>query len=196
MKSYLLLFIFLFLTNQVWGFQQWQELRLQKQKSEQTAMKVLLGWSAVSLAGSGILAANGNTNSAAMHAGWAVINAGIAGASLLSKKKVPSTHAEYLQNEKVFNQILAINTGLDVAYVTTGLALQEMGKTKRERDFGSAIMIQGGFLLIFDIILFKKSGNRLTKGIDLITGISRFGETGRTQSVNYSYVGFRYSLSD
>ena len=69
MKSYLLLFIFLFLTNQVWGFQQWQELRLQKQKSEQTAMKILLGWSAVSLAGSGILAANGNKNAAAMHAG-------------------------------------------------------------------------------------------------------------------------------
>jgi len=196
MKSYLLLLIFLFLTQHVWGFQQWQQLSLEKQKSEQAAMKVLLGWSTVSLAGSGILVANGNTNAAIMHAGWAVINAGIAGVSLLSKKKLPSTHVEYLQNEKVFNQILAINTGLDVAYVASGLALKEMGKTKREREFGSAIMIQGGFLLVFDIILFKKSGNRLTKGIDLITGISRFGEAGRTQSVNYSYVGFRYSLSD
>ena len=49
-----------------------------------------------------------------------------------------------------FRRVLAINGGLDLVYLATGLVLY----TRRDRlagGFGAAILIQGGFLLVFDL---------------------------------------------
>ena len=49
-----------------------------------------------------------------------------------------------------FRRVLAINGGLDLAYLVTGLVLY----TRRDRlagGFGAAILVQGGFLLVFDL---------------------------------------------
>lgn len=138
---------------------------------ERQAMYILLGWSGLSLAGSGLLAANGYKHQAVMHASWAVINAGIAGMALLSAKPELADLQSYLVAEKSFNQILAINTGLDVAYVSTGLLMNYWGKSTRTQEFGTAVAIQGGFLLIFDAVLFWRSNMRLNQGIELISGV-------------------------
>ncbi|MEE2681439.1 MAG: hypothetical protein VX641_03605 [Planctomycetota bacterium] len=48
-----------------------------------------------------------------------------------------------------FRNLLAINGGLDLLYLGTGLVLV----TRRDplpRGFGAAILVQGGFLLVFD----------------------------------------------
>lgn len=49
-----------------------------------------------------------------------------------------------------FRRLLAINGGLDLLYLATGVILA----TRRDqlaRGFGAAILVQGGFLLIFDL---------------------------------------------
>ena len=52
---------------------------------------------------------------------------------------------------EAFRRVLAINGGLDIAYLVTGLILV----TRRDRlasGFGAAILVQGLFLLIFDLV--------------------------------------------
>ncbi|MEZ4903208.1 MAG: hypothetical protein R2822_16345 [Spirosomataceae bacterium] len=50
-----------------------------------------------------------------------------------------------------------MNTGLDIAYVTSGLWLLDKSTTEigvrqdRFRGFGQAVVAQGSFLLIFDL---------------------------------------------
>jgi hypothetical protein len=55
-------------------------------------------------------------------------------------------------------QFLALNIGLDVAYITAGLLLKEKGRTsdhgERLRGYGNSLLVQGSFLLLFDIGLF------------------------------------------
>ena len=49
-----------------------------------------------------------------------------------------------------FRRILAINGGLDILYLITGTILV----TRRDSlagGFGAAILVQGGFLLVFDL---------------------------------------------
>ncbi len=50
-----------------------------------------------------------------------------------------------------FRKLLAINGGLDLLYLPTGVMLI----TRRDvmaRGFGGAILVQGGFLLVFDFV--------------------------------------------
>ena len=72
---------------------------------------------------------------------WIAIDLGIVVWSLLD----PIVEVE------AFRRVLAINGGLDIAYLVTGLILV----TRRDRlasGFGAAILVQGLFLLIFDLV--------------------------------------------
>ncbi|HAW94950.1 MAG: hypothetical protein CMJ33_11030 [Phycisphaerae bacterium] len=56
-----------------------------------------------------------------------------------------------------FRRLLAINGGLDLLYLTTGVILV----TRRDviaRGFGAAILVQGGFLLLFDLVWWLSLG--------------------------------------
>jgi hypothetical protein len=57
---------------------------------------------------------------------------------------------------------LIFNSGLDIAYIATGLYLRERGKnelnlTRSEQfqGFGKSLMLQGGFLLVFDALFYS-----------------------------------------
>lgn len=161
-------------------------------QEERVAMHVLLGWSGISAAYGGYLLSKGKQDAGSMHVSWAAINAGIAGLALWSKKPEYSSLSEYLTAEKSFNQILAINSGLDVAYVSTGILMNTMGKSNRVRDFGSAIIIQGGFLLVFDAVLFWRSNSRLNRGIELISRVEPITTQLISESVFVSGLRFRF----
>jgi hypothetical protein len=52
-----------------------------------------------------------------------------------------------------------LNAGLDVAYVMTGFFLIEKGKNSannadRLKGFGYSLILQGGFLFAFDLIMY------------------------------------------
>jgi hypothetical protein len=65
-------------------------------------------------------------------------------------------------------QVLLFNAGLDVAYIVGGAYLRERGRSRPDkadqlRGYGKSIMVQGGFLLAFDLVnyvIFKRRGDQ------------------------------------
>ncbi len=139
----------------------------QRLSTERNAMLILLTWGGLNMAGGGLLAATSakHRDFGLMSAGWGLVNAGIAGYALLSASAPdPSvSFQDVLSAEQLFNRILAVNTGLNVAYIGVGWSMNYMGGKSRTRDFGSAIVVQGIFLLIFDAILLYDSSQRLSE---------------------------------
>jgi hypothetical protein len=144
---------------------------------QHSAMAVLLGWGLTNLAAGSILAAAspGYRDFGYMAAGWGLINAGIAAFSLYSGPPFDPhtvTLAEYLRDEQLFNRILAINSGLNVAYIGVGASMARWGNSNRIRQFGSAIIIQGAFLLTFDAFLLYHSSARLDDALLFVDSIA------------------------
>ena len=47
--------------------------------------------------------------------------------------------------------------GLDVAYIVSGLIIKNSkSNTSQNQGFGNSIMLQGGYLLLYDAIFLKK----------------------------------------
>lgn len=123
-----------------------------------------------------------------MNVYWNLVNLGITGAGLLGSRKRSAgteTLADAVRQHENMKQILLINTGLDVAYVVGGAYLRERGrpgvarpgvarpgltqanassdKADQLRGYGKSIMVQGGFLLVFDLVnyfIFKNRGDK------------------------------------
>jgi hypothetical protein len=99
-----------------------------------------------------------------MNASWNVVNLGIAipayfGARKRLKKEydIPGTFKLQKQQETLY----LINAGLDVLYVGSGIFLQEFGNRYSNQNvrnsfkgMGYSLIMQGGFLLIFDAVMF------------------------------------------
>jgi len=105
----------------------------------------LLLWS-LPWAGAGIIGLWASSNDGqkgfwGMSGAWGVINSGIALAGLLG--------AEPLLGD--LKTVLLVNAGLDVAYMLGGIYLLTRPEATW-RGSGVAVMIQGGFLLAFDLI--------------------------------------------
>ncbi|MCC5938350.1 MAG: hypothetical protein JJU34_13815 [Lunatimonas sp.] len=94
-----------------------------------------------------------------MNAYWNSVNLLIAGFGYYSAmKEVPSAEFwETIQQQQSIEKILLVNAGLDVAYMATGLYMLERGKRKddaRIRGFGKSVILQGAFLMSFDVIKY------------------------------------------
>ncbi len=61
-------------------------------------------------------------------------------------------------NTILIQSFLLLNAGLDVAYIATGFYLKERSKnsssSERLRGYGNSLLLQGGFLLAFDVALY------------------------------------------
>lgn len=71
---------------------------------------------------------------------WALVDAAIAMAGWLGAEPSPDA----------LRRVLLINAGLDIVYVSAGAWLYTR-KTPQLRGFGLAVLIQGFFLLAFDL---------------------------------------------
>lgn len=82
-----------------------------------------------------------------MNVGWNVINAGLASYTLYDDAPVVP---------KKMARIFWINSALDIVYVASGAWLRAEG-VKQENPqwvgWGESIMLQGGFLLVFDSVM-------------------------------------------
>jgi hypothetical protein len=105
-----------------------------------------------------------------MNVYWNLINFGIAGAGLLGSRKRNSngeTLAQAIRQHQTMKQVLLFNAGLDVAYIVGGAYLLERSVTRPDRadqlrGYGKSVMVQGGFLLAFDMVnylIFKNRGD-------------------------------------
>lgn len=164
MKALLLTSTFLLLStlafSQLSALEGFNDQRLQRQK---TGMLVLGGWAVANIAGGLALSTQREGSEKYFHqmnAGWNIINLGIAGLGYLTALKVdPSSLSLYesIQEQHKFQKILLLNAGLDVGYVLGGLYLTERSKNTiknpdRLKGFGQAIMLQGAFLFVFDLV--------------------------------------------
>jgi hypothetical protein len=146
------------------------------------SMLVLGGWSAANMIGSAFATKTSNQEMRYFHqmnVQWNGINLLIASLGYwgASKKNTgnATTLASVLQHQNGVEKTYLINLGLDVAYVTGGLYLTEKSKSNSNRPrlkgYGNAIMVQGGFLLLYDIVnyaIHRKHGKQLDKVLEKI----------------------------
>ena len=113
-------------------------------------MWALNGWATANMVSSIPRAFDSDATSKAYHQmniGWNVINAGLATHALLSQKPI---------KPKRMAQIFWINAGLDILYMTGGYILRQRGINTQNPQWvgwGESIMVQGGFLFVFDGIM-------------------------------------------
>ncbi|MCP1381924.1 DUF6992 family protein [Runella salmonicolor] len=160
------------------------QLTERQARLQRTGTWTLAGWSLANLAVSGI--AIGKAEGSAryfheMNLYWNAVNVGIAGAGLLSlrKKSPPPTLSSTVKEHYTLQKTLLFNSGLDVAYITSGFWLLDKSKTEttvtrqnRFRGFGQAVVVQGGFLLIFDVtnyLLHRSDNARLHQLLDKVS---------------------------
>jgi hypothetical protein len=81
------------------------------------------------------------------------------------KKTLPA--AETLEQQKRLEKIFLVNGALDIGYIGVGTYLKLAGDSRHSpimRGYGESILMQGGFLLIFDGLMYhaeKGNGTRL-----------------------------------
>ena len=153
----------------------------QRLQLERKASLVLGGWGMVNVV-SGAIGASQNSGSTKyfhqMNLGWGVINTGLAvlvrGNASRKLKEQPAAGTIFRDQRKLEN-ILMLNTGLDVAYMAIGWGLKEKaakpGTTKPERleGFGNSLLLQGGFLFAFDVVqymLHRRQGRAMEQWLD------------------------------
>lgn len=90
---------------------------------------------------------------------WNTVNLGLAGAGLwevFHTDPAALDLAGTLSAQHQIEKLLLLNTGLDIAYITAGFYLRERSlrqssNSERLAGYGDALLLQGGFLLLFDV---------------------------------------------
>jgi hypothetical protein len=156
--------------------------RKEQNKLQRTGMYVLSGWAGANIISGAYF--SGRTEGSTkyfhrMNMYWNAVNGVIAGAALyrLSKNKnKPATFADINKQQQSLEKTLLFNAGLDVAYITAGALLVEKSKNSIEKQsrykgFGNSVIMQGGFLLLFDGVLYSllhHKGKKLEKVLEKV----------------------------
>ena len=146
---------------------QWHKQRVSTQKK---GMMTLGVWAVGNIFVGGVMM--NNTSGSAyrfhqMNLFWNVVNLGIATGGYFG---VPSEETaslkETVSGYQNLNQLLLFNAGLDIGYLMTGLYLKEKAKNSQKhqamyRGYGNALLLQGGFLFAFDVVLYLVNRSNL-----------------------------------
>jgi hypothetical protein len=159
-------------------------LALSRNSLTKNAMIVLGGWAAANIATGFIVASqtSGETKYVwQMNALWNLVNGGLAVMGFLNARKAMARKYDYSDNVAAqvgMEKLYALNLGLDFAYIAGGFFLREKGtnetnlKSKDQLNgYGTSIIIQGAFLLLYDatiLSLHHKNSVKLTKKIKSI----------------------------
>ncbi len=154
----------------------------------ETGMMVLGSWALVNLVSSPVLArrSEGSTRYFyQMNGYWNAVNLAIAGFgfySALNGETSGLALSETLSEQFSMEKILLFNAGLDLAYMAGGFYLKERAKNSmsnqhRFEGFGNSLILQGGFLLAFDLGMYfihHNHASELLQHIDQLT-LNPFG---------------------
>jgi len=134
---------------------------------------VLGSWAGANLITNGILLSNSSGSDKyfyQMNVYWNVVNGALAGLGVLGAKKMQRNLSAFqsLEEQSSTEKTFLINTGLDVAYVMTGVYLLEKSKNSIDsqdmlKGYGQSVILQGGFLLLFDGIMYGVHRSHLKK---------------------------------
>ncbi|MGM0478956.1 MAG: DUF6992 family protein [Bacteroidota bacterium] len=160
---------------------------------EHRSMITLAGWGGSNLVIGGIGWATAEGEAKYFHqmnAAWGAINLGIALPSLLRHQETADSHQSIIQRQYTTEKILLLNTGLDAAYVSTGFLLRSLAhknpsSAEQLEGFGNAVLVQGGFLLLFDLTQYFIHQNHRKKQPDAFWG---------NLSMSPNGIGLRYTI--
>ena len=139
-------------------------------KQQQKSLLLLSSWSAVNLIASPIFSNNlysAKTSTDYFHQmnfNWNLINAGIVTAShiLVHKDNKKPWNLDLIsEKKKKAEKSILINMGLDLIYVISGFALNQTANPNKDnfkinKGYGSSLMIQGGYLFLYDAIFLQR----------------------------------------
>jgi hypothetical protein len=141
------------------------EFNKERLQTDRRLMLTLGSWSLSNIVGSGIAWASSNDAQSTyfhqMNVAWNVVNLGLAIPGYIKAKRsnpdlgwVP-TLREQQRTEKVF----LFNTALDLTYMSAGILLRSEANSKVEKQdqfmgFGNSLLVQGGFLFLFDLTAY------------------------------------------
>jgi hypothetical protein len=195
MKNLLFLSLFLSFSTTVFS----QNLTLSNFNQERLdlnrkGMTVLGSWAGANLITNGILLSNASGSDKAfykMNIYWNVVNGALAGLSLLQKSKNQANMSAFqtLEEQNSTEKIFLFNTGLDVAYVVGGVYLLEKSNNSTSdqdmlKGYGQSVILQGGFLLLFDGIMYGVHRSHSKKGRVIFENLSF---TGNSLGVNIRF---------
>jgi hypothetical protein len=164
-KKLLLLFCISLFAVQVEAQTDYESFYLKSQKNLNTGMYVLGSWALLNIA-TGAYGLSTQTGSSKyfhqMNLFWNSVNLGIAGYSLISNylSNISLLSHQQMMDKHLFTEkLLLINAGLDVLYMASGafMASKSKSSTKRPellKGYGQSLLLQGGFLLVFDLVLY------------------------------------------
>ena len=140
----------------------------------QKGLTVLGSWAGANLITNGILLSNSSGSDKyfyQMNVYWSVVNGVLAGLGVMEAKKNHENLSAFqtLEEQSSTEKTFLVNTGLDAAYVMTGVYLLEKSKNSMDsqdmlKGYGQSVILQGGFLLIFDGIMYGVHRSHLKKG--------------------------------
>jgi len=108
---------------------------------------------------------------------WNLVNLSIAGIAIygnLTADYLNLSHEEILSKQLKTQNIFLINAGLDIAYMGTGVLLRNIASRYPKNEFrlkgyGSSVILQGGFLFVFDLVMY---GVQRSHRMDFLNQIS------------------------
>lgn len=160
------------------------ESRLQLNK---TNMWVLGGWAIGNIGVSGILRSQTTGSTRYFHemnAIWNVVNLGLAAGGLYGSYTAdPAAFGlwETFAEQQKLEKILLFNLALNFTYITAGGYMIErsknsMNRPERLKGYGQSLLLQGGFLLLFDTTQYLLHHNNAHSDLQrLIDGLTISG---------------------
>ena len=145
--------------------EEYREFYSESIRTTNTGMYVLGGWAITNIASGayGWSRSDGDTKYFhQMNLFWNTVNLSIAGYALYSNSRLDISSMgpdEIMERHNRTERILLINTALNVGYIGGGFLMRHLaGRSSDHGDmlkgYGNSVMMQGGFLLIFDLALY------------------------------------------
>lgn len=180
MKNCFLTLVISFVALSVIQAQDLEEFNSQRLNLTANGMLVLGTWGLANLTVNPVLQFNATGSRKYFHqmnTMWGAVNLGLAGVGYYNAiKGNPSLFslAQTISEQQSMEKILLLNTGLDIAYLSTGFFLREKSKSHTNRPerlygYGNSLILQGAWLFAFDLgfyLLQNKQGKGLGKIID------------------------------
>ena len=176
MKSILIIpFLIFCISHSNSALGQLQDFNTQRYKTDQKLMLSLGSWASMNIVGSGIGWARSNSEENKyfhqMNVMWNLVNLGLAIPGYIKAKKDNSVTSVYLllEAQRKTETVFLVNAGIDLAYIGSGLLLKSQApnveKSSQFMGYGNSMILQGGFLLLFDWIAYtvhrKNAKNQL-----------------------------------
>jgi hypothetical protein len=173
-----LFFLSLFFIPYISFAQPLQEFNGDREHMNKKLMIGLGSWATANFIASGIGWATTVPNGEAsyfhqMNVMWNTVNIGLAIPGYLKAKKASSTltFAETVRKQHQTEKIFLINTGFDVGYMASGLILRSEAKSNLEKQkqyngYGNSLLMQGGFLFLFDLTAYVIHNRHSKKSLD------------------------------